>query len=224
MPCKTSQVYTEDIWRLEKPALLTRGWSLGGNQALPGLVPMYGTLTNDFLGLTMSNTHFGQRQSHGNLRICSVLIAIMFGLLLARFSTAGTVNVDAPWARATVPGQQSAGAFMKLTADSQMWLAMAMSPVAKFAEVHEMQMVDGVMKMRPLKRGLELPAGQTIELKPGSYHLMLMDLKSPLLKDSTIPMTLVFLDAKGKESTKEILVPVTTMTNNVNMNFMDHHH
>jgi copper(I)-binding protein len=72
--------------------------------------------------------------------------------------------------------------------------------------------MDGdVMKMRAVPGGLDLPAGKTVELKPGSYHVMLMDLKSTLQKDTTIPVTLVFKDAKGVETKTEIKVPVSMM-------------
>jgi periplasmic copper chaperone A len=77
--------------------------------------------------------------------------------------------------------------------------------------VHEMRLEGDIMKMQAVKDGLELPAGKTVELKPGSYHLMLMDLKLPLTKDSSIPLTLVFVDAKGVESKTELKLPVSTM-------------
>jgi copper(I)-binding protein len=64
------------------------------------------------------------------------------------------------------------------------------------------------MKMRVLENGLDLPAGKTVELKPGGFHVMLMDLKSALPKDSTVPLTLVFKDAKGAESKLELKLPV----------------
>ena len=67
------------------------------------------------------------------------------------------------------------------------------------------------MKMHALKDGLEIPPGKTVELKPGSYHVMLMDLKSPLMKDTMIPVTLVFVDSKGVESKTELTVPVNSM-------------
>jgi len=76
------------------------------------------------------------------------------------------------------------------------------------AELHEMKMVGDVMKMSAIA-GLDLPAGQAVLLKPGSYHLMLMDLKRPLAKDSTIPLTLRFKDAKGLETQLDILLPVS---------------
>ncbi len=75
-------------------------------------------------------------------------------------------------------------------------------------EVHEMKMDGNVMKMRAVP-GLELPAGKAVELKPGGYHVMLMDLKGPLAKDSTVPVTLVFKDAKGVETRQELKLPVS---------------
>jgi copper(I)-binding protein len=71
-----------------------------------------------------------------------------------------------------------------------------------------MKMEGDVMKMKAVAGGLDLPAGKTVELKPGGYHVMLMDLKAALPKDSTIPLTLVFKDAKGVESRLELKVPV----------------
>ena len=86
-------------------------------------------------------------------------------------------------------------------------LVSASSPAAGVVEVHEMKMEGDVMRMRAIP-GLDLPAGKAVELKPGGYHVMLMDLKAPLPKDSSIPLTLVFRDAKGVESRMELKVPV----------------
>ena len=71
-----------------------------------------------------------------------------------------------------------------------------------------MKMDGDVMKMRAVQGGLELPAGAPVELKPGGYHVMLMDLKTPLRKDTTLPLTLVFKDSKGVEFKTELKVPV----------------
>ena len=79
-------------------------------------------------------------------------------------------------------------------------------------EVHEMKMDKDVMRMAALKDGLALPAGQTVELKPGSYHVMLMDLKSSLPADSTVAVTLTFQDAKGNKSNQELKLPVKAMS------------
>jgi copper(I)-binding protein len=123
---------------------------------------------------------------------------------------AQAVDVKDAWARATVPGQKATGAFMKLTAKDGAKLVAVSTPSAGVAEVHEMKMDGDVMKMRAVQGGLDLPAGKAVELKPGGYHIMLMDLKAPLPKDSTVPLTLVFKDAKGVESKQELSVPVTT--------------
>lgn len=128
--------------------------------------------------------------------------------MLALAQTAA-VKVDGAWARATVQGQKGTGAFMSLTAKDGAQLIGVSSPVAGVAEVHEMKMDGDVMKMRAVP-SLDLPAGKKVELKPGGYHVMLMDLKAPLAKDSTIPVTLLFKDAKGVESKLELKLPVAT--------------
>ena len=123
---------------------------------------------------------------------------------------AQTVEIKDAWVRTTVAGQKGTGAFMKITAKEGGQLVGVSSPVAGVTQVHEMKMDGDVMKMRALPQ-LDLPAGKTVELKPGGYHVMLLDLKAPLLKDSTVPLTLVFKDAKGVESQVELKVPVTTV-------------
>jgi copper(I)-binding protein len=127
----------------------------------------------------------------------------------AKPAAKAAVKVEGAWARATVPGQSGTGAFMSLTAAQATRLVGVASPVAGVAELHEMKMVGDVMKMSAIA-GLDLPAGQAVLLKPGSYHLMLMDLKRPLAKDSTVPVTLRFKDSKGVESQLELLLPVAT--------------
>jgi copper(I)-binding protein len=133
---------------------------------------------------------------------------IIAAALLAGTAYAQTVDVKDAWVRTSVPGQKATGAFMKLTAKDGAKLVAASSPVAGVTEVHEMKMEGDVMKMKAVAGGLDLPAGKTVELKPGGYHVMLMDLKAALPKDSTIPLTLVFKDAKGVESRLELKVPV----------------
>lgn len=133
--------------------------------------------------------------------------------LLAGITTtalAQTVDVRGAWVRTAVPGQSATGAFMTITAKETTRLVGVASPVAGVAEIHEMKMDNGVMKMRAVDGGLELPGGKAVELKPGGFHLMLMDLKSALPKDSTVPVTLVFKDTKGVESRVELTLPVST--------------
>ena len=138
--------------------------------------------------------------------------AIAFSLVLtsvAALAQTAAVKVDGAWARATVQGQRGTGAFMTLTAKDGTRLVGVSSPAAGVAEVHEMKMEGDIMKMRAVP-ALELPAGKKVELKPGGYHVMLMDLKTPLAKDTTVPVTLLFKDAKGVESKLELKLPVTT--------------
>ena len=137
------------------------------------------------------------------LKVIAAILALTAGAVSAQ-----SVDVKDAWARATVKGQMATGAFMTLTAKDGAKLVSATSPVAGVVEVHEMKMDGNVMKMRAVQGGLDLPTGKAVELKPGGYHVMLMDLKQPLVKDSTIPMTLVFKDAKGVETKTELKVPV----------------
>lgn len=119
------------------------------------------------------------------------------------------VAVEGAWARASVAGQKATGAFMRLTAPETMRLVRAQSPAAGVTEVHEMKMDGDVMKMRAIP-ALDLPAGQAVDLKPGGYHVMLMDLKAPLPKGSTVPVTLFFQNAHGVESQQQLDLPVAT--------------
>jgi copper(I)-binding protein len=134
---------------------------------------------------------------------------IAAALLCAAAASSAAVKIEGAWARPSVQGQKTSGAYMKLTADADTTLVGVSSPAAGAAEVHEMKMDGDVMRMRSVE-GVRLPAGKAVELKPGGFHVMLMELKAPLMKDSSVPLTLVFRDAKGKETRQEVLVPVRT--------------
>ena len=136
------------------------------------------------------------------------LIAAALTTLCAASAFAQNVTVTDAWARATVQGQKATGAFMKITAKDNAKLVGVSSPVAGVAEIHEMKMEKDVMKMAALPNGLDLPAGKAVELKPGGYHVMLMDLKAPLAKDTTVPLTLTFQDAKGVKRNVELKLQV----------------
>lgn len=137
--------------------------------------------------------------------ILSTLTAL--SLSLAGTAAHAEVAVADAWARATVPHQKSSGAFMTLTASENTRLVAVSSAAAGVAEVHEMKMEGNVMKMRALET-LELPAGKAVELRPGGYHVMLMQLPKPLEAGSTIPLSLTFEDTGGKRSSVDIQVPV----------------
>ena len=139
----------------------------------------------------------------------SIIRTLLLSSLMMSSAWAQNVSVQSAWARATVQGQKATGAFMTLTAKTATTLVGVSTSVAGVAEVHEMKMDNNVMQMRALPDGLALPAGKTVALQPGGFHVMLMDLKLPLQKDTTIPLTLRFKDAKGVESSVEIKVPVS---------------
>jgi len=148
------------------------------------------------------------------LKALALIAALACGTVYAQ-----TVEVKDAWVRTTVQGQKATGAFMKITAKDGAKLVAASSPVAGVAQVHEMKMDGNVMKMRSVPV-LDIPAGQTVELKSGGYHVMLMDLKTALVKDSTVPLTLVFKDAKGVEEKVELNVPVATVAPGAKANTM----
>ena len=123
--------------------------------------------------------------------------------LLAAASAQAQVDVTDAWARATGKGQKATGVFMNLTAKKATRLVGVKSELTPVTEVHEMKMDKDVMKMQAVKV-LELPAGQTVSLKPGSYHVMLTDLKAPVAEDSQVVLTLLFEDAAGVKTQKEV--------------------
>ena len=137
----------------------------------------------------------------------SFVIAI--SILVTSFAAAQTVTISNPWARATVQGQKATGAFMTVTSKENSKLVAASTPVAGIVEIHEMKMDKDVMKMSALPNGLDLPAGKAVDLKPGGFHIMLMDLKLPLNKDVAVPLTLTFQDSSGKKSQQVVQVPVS---------------
>lgn len=137
----------------------------------------------------------------------SLGLALMFGAFTLP-AWAQTVKVEDPWVRATVAGQKATAAFMKLTADAPVKLTGGKTPVAPVVEIHEMVMEGDVMKMRAIDGGLPLEAGKTVELKPGGYHVMLIDLPKPLKEGEKVPLTLTFTDAEGKTFDVAVEAPV----------------
>ncbi len=158
------------------------------------------------------------------------LIAVAFTTVCAVNAYAQNVTITDAWARATVQGQKATGAFMTITAKDNAKLVGVSSPVAGVAEIHEMKMDKDVMRMSALPNGLDLPAGKAVELKPGGYHVMLMDLKAPLAKDTTVPVTLTFQDAKGVKSSVALKVqvgmqaPMMQQPKQMEHNHADHKH
>lgn len=136
----------------------------------------------------------------------------------------GAIDIKNAWVRTAVPGQTATGAFMTITHNDGARLIRVASPVAGVTEIHEMKMEGDIMRMRALPLGLELPAGRAVDLAPGGYHIMLMDLKGALAKDSVVPLTLWFQDAKGVESRLELKLPVAARASSATANPAAHEH
>ena len=133
-------------------------------------------------------------------------ITLSLAALVMAVAAQAQVSVKDAWVRATVPQQKATGAFMQLVSAKDARLVEARSPVAGVVEIHEMAMVDQVMKMRAVP-ALELPAGKAVELKPGGYHVMLLDLKGQVKDGDMVPLTLVVEGRDGKRQTLELKVP-----------------
>lgn len=123
---------------------------------------------------------------------------------------AAQVVVSDPWVRGTVPNQMATGAFMQLKSATDAKLIDVRSPAAGVVEIHEMKMENNVMRMRAVQ-SVALPAGRTVELKPGGYHVMLMDLKQQMKEGELIPLTLV-VESVGKRETIEVKAAVRAAT------------
>ncbi len=136
---------------------------------------------------------------------------IFLGLLALNFTLGfhssawaqATVQVEDAWVRGTVSTQKATGAFMRLTPSAALRLVAVSSPAAGVTEIHQMSMENDTMKMRQVP-GLDLSAGRTSELKPGGYHVMLMDLKATVKAGDTVRLTLTFEDANKKTFTQEV--------------------
>ena len=140
---------------------------------------------------------------NSNARARSVRSLLATALLATALPAAADVSVTGAWVRGTVAGQTSTGAFMQIKSPTDTALVAISSPAAKIAEVHSMKMEGGVMKMNAVDK-LAVPAGQSVELKPGGYHVMLVDLAAPLKEGDTVPLKLTFEDKAGKKETVEV--------------------
>jgi copper(I)-binding protein len=134
-------------------------------------------------------------------------VLFLTAAVLAAGSAFAQTSVKDPWIRGTVPQQRGTGMFAQITSSAGGKLVSAASPVAGVVEIHEMAMQGDVMRMHAIP-GLDLPAGKTVELKPGGYHVMMMDLKKTLVAGETVPVTLVVEGRDGKRETIELQVPV----------------
>jgi copper(I)-binding protein len=149
--------------------------------------------------------------SENTMRTLLTLAAATLLIVAASFAFAqgASIQVEQPWARATPAGASTGAVYLTITNKSEEMdrLLSASSDVADKLQIHEMKVVNGVMEMREVTGGLPVAANGSLELKPGSYHVMLIGLKKPLKAGETIPLTLDFEKA-GKVS---ITVPIRAM-------------
>lgn len=119
-------------------------------------------------------------------------------------------TVTDPWVRGVVAQQKVTGAFLRITSAQGGRLVAVASPLAGAVEIHEMAMDGQVMRMRAVA-GIDLPPGRAIELAPGGFHLMLMDLRRPLAAGDVVPLTLVVEGRDGRRESIEVQAPVRTL-------------
>lgn len=128
------------------------------------------------------------------LLAAAALFALTGSAAFAEDVQLGSLTLKDAWTRATPPKAKGGGAFVTITNNGteDAKLLGASSEYAKRTEVHEMKVADGVMQMRHMADGLVIPAGETLELKPGSYHVMFMGLKQPIKQGEVLNVTLQF--------------------------------
>jgi hypothetical protein len=164
-------------------------------------------------------------------RYSAVPAALALGLVLAAAPLGapsfahdykvGALKIDHPWARATPTGARVAGGFMTIAnAGGADRLVSATATIAGRVEIHEMAVNNGVMTMRPLEAGLAIPENGAIELKPGSFHVMFMDLKQPLKVGERFKGTLTF----EKAGTVEVEFAVEAIGSQGGMDHGAHQH
>jgi periplasmic copper chaperone A len=135
---------------------------------------------------------------------------LLCGTLLSCAGAHAQVKIADAWVRGTVAQQKASGAFMQITSTQGGKLLEVSSPVAGVAEIHEMAMHGDMMRMRAVP-SLELPAGKAVALKPGGYHVMLMDLKQQLKPGESVPLTLVVEGKDGKRETVNVKAAVRAL-------------
>jgi len=149
--------------------------------------------------------------------------AALSALTLASLAVQAQVSVKEPWVRATVAQQKATGAFMQITGTEPARLIEVKSKAARIVEIHEMRMEGDRMMMKAVA-GLDLVPGKPLELKPGGYHVMLMDLVQPVNAGDKVPLTLVIEGRDGKRSSVEVSAEARAMNAAAPAAAEHHHH
>jgi copper(I)-binding protein len=126
--------------------------------------------------------------------------AILFSLLGMAWQASAQTRIDDAWVRATVPGQQSTGAFLKITSSTDSKLVSVQSPVARTVQMHHSTMQNEVMRMDPVE-SVALPVGKTVVFDPDSYHVMLIGVYAQVKEGDKVPLILTVEGVNGKKET-----------------------
>ena len=129
--------------------------------------------------------------------LLAAVLALAAPLAHAADTKAGSLVISDPWSRETAPRAKTGAGYVVIsnTGKAADRLLGGSTPAAGRLEVHSATTENGVMRMRPQKDGVDIPAGGKLELKPGGYHIMFIDLKAPLKAGETVPVTLEFAKA-----------------------------
>ncbi|WP_183130823.1 copper chaperone PCu(A)C [Pseudomonas coronafaciens] len=130
-------------------------------------------------------------------------------------------HVDDAWVRATVPGQPSTGAFMRITSSTDSKLVDVASPVAKTVQIHQMSMKGDVMSMQRVT-SVDLPAGEPVVFDSNGYHVMFMGLASQVKEGDKVPLTLTVEDAKGVKESVQVTAIARSLTSDEDGGHGDH--
>jgi len=145
--------------------------------------------------------------------LLSIALMAFAASIQAQEAKVGSIKIENAYVRATAPGQPAAGAFMKIdNSGAADQLVSASSPAAGEVQLHQMSMEGNVMKMGQVK-DITVPANGTVDLKPGGYHIMLMNIKAPLKVGETVPVKLKF----AKAGEVEVKLPVNAVSSGMNM-------
>jgi len=143
----------------------------------------------------------------------SIALMAFAASIQAQEAKVGSIKIENAYVRATAPGQPAAGAFMKIdNSGAADQLVSASSPAAGEVQLHQMSMEGNVMKMGQVK-DIAVPANGSVDLKPGGYHIMLMNIKAPLKVGETVPVKLKF----AKAGEVEVKLPVNAVSSGMNM-------
>ena len=142
------------------------------------------------------------------------LLTVLLLAGIGQTAFAAGIDVDDAWARSTVQGMSMGGVFMEIENENKAddVLLGGTTPVADKVEIHTHVNDNGVMRMREVQGGLPLPANREVALKPGSYHVMLIDLNKPLAKGEIVPITLKVEGKDKKVEAVEVKAEVRELT------------